>query len=107
MVVETIDKKSCKVFRIRQGTFVDGDLNEIRDIVADHLRRGARKVALSFNDEAYPYSKLISLIVKCDSLAKKTNSELVIIQPNADFADVLAGTNLTAIVKLLASENDL
>ncbi|MBD3344428.1 MAG: hypothetical protein GF401_05145 [Chitinivibrionales bacterium] len=107
MLIETSDIRGYKLMRIGQGNFTEKDLDDIRDLVAGHLKRRVDKIALCFDAKAYPYSKLITLLIKCDSLAKEAGADLAIIQPNEDFADILTGMKLTSVVRLLDSEDAL
>ena len=107
MLIESHDSHSYRIIRVEQEGEEDTDFGQIEDLVAKYVAEGMTKIAISLSINAYPYSKLISVLVRCDQLVKERGGTLAVVQSNKDFIEVLKRTKLDAVFRIAASEEEL
>jgi len=107
MLIKCHSNYGFHIIRIEQDFEEDTDFENLKNSVTQGLEDGHTKIALSMGINTYPYSKLISVLIQCNNLAKGRGGVLAIIQPNKDFLDVLIRTRLDDILLIVSSEEDL
>ena len=95
------------IIRLLQDTFGDDDIAALKHQIEEYLQNGKIKIALKFLESAYPYSKLISLITQCHQLVEKQNGSLAVIVPGDSFVAAADSVNLSSVVQIVSSEEEL
>ncbi len=107
MLIESHDSQGFRIVRVEQESEEDTDFVQVEELVARYADEGAVNIALSLSINAYPYSKLISVLVRCKQIVQERGGVLAVVQSNKDFVEVLKRTKLDEIIKIAASEADL
>ncbi len=96
-----------QILRLFQNAFNEDDVSALLSQIGALLDKRTTKIALAFNEAAYPYSKLISLITRCYRAVNGKGGSLVVVHPSHSFARTAASLNLPAVVRIVASEDEL
>jgi anti-anti-sigma regulatory factor len=107
MVLETHQAGKYRVLHIKDQAYTESDLAELKKQVESYLEEGSINIALSLNAEVYPYSRLISLIIQCNKMAKKHGGTMAVIQSNKEFKAVIKAMRLDVVVAVYDSEKEL
>lgn len=107
MDIESYYKNSYQIIKIRANSFIDADFSKLYKLIEGHLTNGRVNVAIFFNPNSYPYSKLISFLVHCIHSIEEYGGTLAVIQPSEEFLQILKTINLDNIIKIFPSENDI
>ncbi|MBD3390663.1 MAG: hypothetical protein GF418_01445 [Chitinivibrionales bacterium] len=107
MKIESLVQHGYEIFRVQQESDDDTDFSSVEARVAQSLDDGSRKIAISLSINAYPYSKLISVLVRCNKLAEDHGGTLAVVQPNTDFLDIIKRTKLDQVFTVVPAEADL
>ena len=87
MIIESGRKHGFCVIHIQQENVDDTDFSPVESLVEKHAREGDGRIAVSMGMNVYPYSKLISVLVRCNKLVQDQGGTLAVVQPNPDFLD--------------------
>ena len=98
MLVESRLVKNFRLLDVRDDTFNDDDLKDLRKLVESYVEEGETRIAILSNPNAYPYSKLISALVQCNQIVAGKDGQLAVIQPNKAFLDVLQKMRLDVVM---------
>ncbi|MBD3392437.1 MAG: hypothetical protein GF418_10195 [Chitinivibrionales bacterium] len=107
MLLQPAQAGGFQILRILQDTVSEEDAVALLLRVEELLAKNNRKIALSFNSTAYPYSKLISVITRCYQEITRANGTLAVILPSAAFARAADSVNLSSVVRIVSSEDEL
>ena len=107
MLIKSSDKHGYRLLTIEQDTFTAEHVEELQSLISENLRNKVLRIALSLTPATYPYSQIISLLVKCTRQIEEAGGSLVVVQPNRMFHDVCRKLNLDAVLKIVLSEEDL
>jgi hypothetical protein len=101
------NRNGYQILRVFQDTFGDGDASTLLSQLGVYLDKGIDRIAVAFNESVYPHSKLISLMMQCYRLVNGRGGTLVFIQPNETFVKIANSLNLSVMMRIVASEDDL
>jgi hypothetical protein len=107
MIIEFSSQSGFRIIHMQQENIGDTDFSQIEGLVEKCMLDGNRKVALSMGINVYPYSKLISVLIRCSAIVLEHGGKLAVVQPNPDFLEVLKRTRLEQVFAIASSESDL
>jgi hypothetical protein len=100
-------KSEWRIVRIEHLIPTEYEVEKHLHAVKMLLREGHRKIALLIAPNEYPYSKFLSLVLRCDRSVKQAGGEFSVIQSNEDFLRTVRTTNLHKVIRFLGSEEEL
>ncbi len=107
MQIESITQSGYKIFRIRDKIVADSDIEEVAKEVEKELKKGRKKIALSFLPATYPYSPVLSSLTRCHRTAELYDATVSVVSAKQEFLDVLLETHLDRVFEICRSEEEL
>ena len=104
MNLEKEEKYNYLIIRIMDNLHYDSRLNEVSDVIDEHLNKGMVNFALSFNSKTHLSSISIGYILNFYTKIKKHNGKVAIIQPNEEDTNLLKMLSTTCIIDTFESE---
>lgn len=96
-----------QVFRVETPTIIDCRIEEYALFIRRLIDSGCSRLALSLSSSSYPYSKLLGFVVSTLRYARTAKCQIVVVQPNKEFRDLIQSTNLDRLVAVIDSEESL
>ena len=84
-----------------------GFASRILSAAAGIFYQAPLKIALCFTEDFYPHSRLISIIIQCQQIVDARGGVLAVIHPGRVFHDVAESTDLSSMIKIFDSVDNL
>jgi|GEM_PF-3842813 len=107
MEVESVVRGKNMIFRITEKIIADSEIDELAKKVEEELKKGGKKIVISFLPPSYPYSPVLSALTRCYRIAQQYNASVAVVAPKQEFIDVLLETHLDRMFEILRSEEEL
>ncbi len=107
MKIDIHARGEYQVLKVEDELEVISDLSELKFIIEGYLKRGKKYIAVGFTTASYIYSGAIAVLVDCYKKAVKDGGDLCIIEPNPELLGIFRILNITRILKIYKSEEEL
>jgi len=107
MKITIYSKGAYEVLSIEEELSVISDLQELKYLVDGYLRQGKNHIALRFPGTSYIYSGAIAILLHCLKEIRDENGVLCIIEPNPNIHNILDTLNVTRLIRIALSEDEL
>ncbi len=107
MKIEMHSHGDYQVLRIEDELTVISDLSELTFIIEGYLKQGKRSIAVGFTTTSYIYSGAVAVLINCMKKIKREGGDLCIIEPNPEILSILNLINVSKIITIYESEDDL
>jgi anti-anti-sigma regulatory factor len=105
---KTISKTSeWQVVKLEHLILTEHEIEKHLRTVKGLLEAGYKNIALSIAPNEYPYSKCLSLLLRCHKLVFRHNGRFVVIQTNEEFLKTIIETNLNRVIRFVSSEKEI
>ena len=96
-----------QVLRCEEELSVISDLSELLFIIQGYLQQGKRYIAIGFSTTTYIYSGALAVLINCLKKVKAEGGDLCIIEPNPEIISILAMINISKVIPVYKSIDDL
>jgi anti-anti-sigma factor len=107
MNVKRYEKNGYMVLKITEDLGIRSKLSELRDIVAQYLERGTTHIAVSFTPNSFLNSEAVAVCIECVEQVRERGGRLAVVRPNEQILEILRITELSELVDIFNSDNDL
>jgi anti-anti-sigma factor len=107
MKIDMYTHGDYQVLKIEDGLQVISDLSELKFLIEGYLKRGKIHIAVGFTTTSYIYSGAIAVLVDCYKKIVKEGGDLCIVEPNPEILGVFNVLNITRILHIYQSEDEL
>jgi anti-anti-sigma factor len=107
MKIDIYTHGDYQVLKIEEVLQVISDLSELKFLIEGYLKRGKRHIAVGFTTASYIYSGAIAVLVDCYKRIAKEGGDLCIIEPNQEILGIFSVLNISKILHIYQSEDEL